>query len=125
MHIWDICSQTRPQHQKAQWGHSEFSSNGAGGPLTVHQTLQLVVTSPQIGLAVRPQRPGGEGALLAAADTRVLFTRLLVPRRASEALRLPGCWHFATRPAWRGRLAQTLSPFFYGAALNPVGRYPA
>lgn len=96
-----------------------------GGPLTVNQTFQFVVPTPQVGLAVCPQRPVGEGALLAAADTRVLFARPFVPRRASEALRLPGCWHFATRPVWRGRLALTLPPFLYGAALTPVGRCPA
>lgn len=85
----------------------------------MNQAFQFVVPCPQVGLAVHPQRPSGEGALLAAANTRgtlVLFARPLVPRRASEALRLPGCW--------RGRLALTLEPFFHGLALAPVGRCP-
>lgn len=96
---------------------------GAGGPLTVNQALHFIVPSPQVGLVVCGQCPGGEGATPAAADTtgtRVLFALPLVPRRASEALRLAGCW-----PVRRARLALALASFFRGTALAPVGRCPA
>lgn len=101
---------------------------GAGGPLTVNQAFHFIVPSPQVGLVVCGQRPGGEGATPAAADTTgtsVLFALPLLPRRASEALWLAGCWHVLTGPVRGARLALTLASFFRGATLTPVGRCPA